>query len=146
MEYLNLGKEGRLYFTEEVRERLRTFLEEKEGVELEETYTHNMLSETFGLYAADGQTTLLLRVFNQERLYLKVATLRNQRQGTWTALYEMLCEVFKGTCISVFIVESVLTPEMKYWCLKHGMHASLCGDDPLDGLGIDYVKRLDNEM
>lgn len=137
-------KEGRLYLTTEIRDALRTFLSFQEGVELQENYTHNMFTETLGFSSEDAETTLMLRVFNHEYIYIKLASFRNTRRGTMTHIFQLLCEKLQGTSIRTFVVESVLTPAMRSWCLKHGLHPSLNGDDPVNGLGINYACLLNN--
>lgn len=48
----------------------------------------------------------------------------NRRKGMMTKLYELLTEHVKEcNDLDAILIESVVTPEMKYWCLKNGFTA-----------------------
>lgn len=107
----------------------------------------SLASEDLSLWIdePDSEQEFQVRIFNRKRLIVRRVFIKNQRRGYFSYMLLMLLRELKSIPIIEFEVESVLTPEMRAWCINNelcpieGMH---CGED---GLGASYrcsIKRL----
>lgn len=87
---------------------------------------------------------LELSIFDKKRVILHRVVLKNQRVGTLTALMRFLLEELKGSGVTEFEVESVLTPGMLSWCRKYGLEKESGMTYTSEGLGGSYISTIDN--
>lgn len=139
--YESPGKDTKEFFERDFLLDLRRFLAEQEGCEIEVRTQCNAFSETTSLSAlgSDSPTTCMLRMFNRAQIIVKYVILEHQRIGTLTEIVRRLCLRAQDWDISTLVVESVLTPEMKQWCVKYGMSVDPSSGDSVDGLGLSYM-------
>lgn len=120
---------------------IRDILVEDAGMNVETNLTTNLFSDTVSLVAEDGKSELLFSHF-MDRVIIKRVVIRHPRQGVFSKIMErMLAQVEEGG-IKEIMVESVLTKEMRDWCLKRNFEIpKYCIIDSTnsDGLGVDYM-------
>lgn len=128
--------------TPEVILGLRDLLQAREGLPVEAEYSANAFSENLTLNGIDSDTTVMFRVFNRDRLIVKYVILTKTRAGTLTALVKRLSKRTQECGVTKLVVESVLTPEMRAWCLKHNLTVDPSSGETADGLGVSYIGQL----
>ena len=117
---------------------LRQILVDREECEIEARVQSTQYAETLNLSAITGQTTCMIRMFNHAQIIVKYVVFQKTRTGTLTEIVRWVCQRAQEQNIPLLVIESVLTPEMKQWCVKYGLELDPTSGAASDGLGGSY--------
>ena len=128
-----------MYLTDKDINTLVLLFNRAEGVECVNTHWSTLASECLRLEVPGAEPEFEIMITNKRRLVVRRVLLHNHRQGTFSILVSRLVVMLACTQVCEFEVESVITPEMRDWCIKHQMEVAPGHTAVNGGLGCSYV-------
>lgn len=126
-------------FSEQDIANISSLLESKEGV----SFVCEPQMSGVWFHDEDWEAEVRLLLLADIKLTVSRVIFRNRRQGTMSQLLLILEDFCVRNKVKEIVVQSVETPEMAAWCLKHKFipnpYVSFSRDDVVYG---DYIKKV----
>lgn len=106
-----------LNISDDILRRIKKIIDEKDNCNCD----YHITGSSVWFRAENQETELRLLTLGDYSMTISRVAFVNQRCGTMTAILDLLLNYCKTKGIKKFTVQSVCTPEMANFCLKHGI-------------------------
>lgn len=125
-----------LNIQENVLARIKEIIDRKENCNCE----YNVRGNSVWFQCFDRDTELRLLTLGDYSMTISRVAFENKRCGTMTEILDVLLDVCRQQRIKKFVVQSVCTPEMASFCVKHNLKPDPTASMQMDGYVCgDYV-------
>lgn len=106
-----------LNISDDILQQIKKIIDEKDNCNCD----YHISGSSVWFQAESQETELRLLTLGDYSMTISRVGFVNQRCGTMTAILDLLLNYCKTKGIKKFTVQSVCTPEMANFCLKHGI-------------------------